>query len=200
MAKFLDLSGRRFGRVVVLRRDVNRGRRVTFLCKCDCGNTFTTTSTTLQSGSTKSCGCLRKELDKARSDAKTNKPKRLYTMWVNIKSRCFNKNRPDYKYYGGRGITVYEKWIKNFIVFRNWALSSGYNESLTIDRINNNGNYEPENCRFVTRKEQSRNTRRNRYYKGKPIVQLCEEYGLDYGYVRRRLNFYKDPESKFFGE
>jgi hypothetical protein len=121
-------------------------------------------------------------------------------MWQNMKQRCLAPRSSSYHRYGARGITMLLEWQNDFAVFQSWALSNGYHEGLSIDRIDNDKGYYPGNCRFVTHKEQMRNTSRNRFYKGKPVVQWCEELGLDYGYVRRRLNFYHDPMSKFFGE
>ena len=88
---------------------------------------------------------------------------RLYNTWDDMKKRCFNQNCPNYKWYGARGITMCDEWCNSFVCFRDWALSSGYNDELTIDRVDVNGNYDPNNCRWVTIKEQANNKRTNRY-------------------------------------
>lgn len=197
--RYIDLSGQTFGQLYVIKRAVNKGRRVRFLCRCQCGNEIIVLSDSLKNGKTKSCGCLRTKTTSLLNATHGKSKTRLYHIWQNMKRRCLRFTNPNFKYYGGRGITICTEWKNSFDTFYAWAVSNGYQENLSIDRIDVNGNYCPSNCRFATKKEQSRNTRSNRLYHGKPISQLCEEYGLDYGYVRRRLNFYHDPESKFFG-
>lgn len=116
---------------------------------------------------------------------------RLHNTWRSMKSRCYNKNNIRYSRYGGRGIIVCEEWKNSFISFRNWALENGYADNLTIDRINNNGNYEPLNCRWATNKIQSNNRRTNHYitYKGKTqsLMAWSEELNFNYETVKRRL-------------
>jgi len=116
---------------------------------------------------------------------------RLYQTWAGMKSRCFNPKNKKYKYYGGRDITIYEKWKSDYTVFREWALANGYKDNLTIDRIDNNGNYCKSNCRWATDTEQQRNTRRNHSvtYNGKTqcIAAWAEEYGINDGTLRSRL-------------
>lgn len=116
---------------------------------------------------------------------------RLYHTWKHIKQRCYNTNDKDYKYYGGRCIAVCDEWLKDFMNFYNWAINNGYNENLTIDRIDVNGNYEPSNCRWVDRKQQSRNRRNIKRYtiNGKThcLSDWCEILGLKSNTVRIRL-------------
>ena len=121
---------------------------------------------------------------------------RLYAVWRCMRTRCRNKNRRDYKYYGGRGITICDEW-QDFAVFRQWAIGSGYGTNLTLDRRDNNGNYEPRNCHWVTRRDQMRNTRHKKYVicefedaisiciSGKPYNQLVDEYGLSAATISR---------------
>ena len=158
-----NLAGQRFGRWVALKcskkRDSNGGIR--WLCKCDCGNLVEVRGSSLLSGSTMSCGCLTGELARMRAlkhgDAKmrNGKETRLYSIWINMKDRCLNSCSNNYQYYGRKGISVCPEWINDYSVFKEWALTAGYRERLTIDRINNDGNYEPKNCRWITKKENS---------------------------------------------
>lgn len=120
------------------------------------------------------------------------KRKRLYVIWINMKGRCFNQSRPDYKYYGERGITVCDDWKNSFQDFKNWAMSSGYNDNLTIDRIDVNGNYCPENCRWIPFSEQRENTRQTRKItingETKTIKSWCRQYGISYDMVIMRIH------------
>ena len=128
-------------------------RRALFQCRC--GKEFITTVGAICSGNTTSCGCFRRERLKTHGLRKHP----LYTVWINIKGRCLNINDKAYKYYGGRGIKVCNEWRENFQKFYNWAIANGYQKHLTIERIDNNGNYTSENCTFATMVDQSHNTR-----------------------------------------
>lgn len=157
MARFVNLAGRKFGRLLVLRQSPYKKRgKILWICKCDCGNTAEVISEYLKSGHTRSCGCLSTKHGYARKE-------RLYGIWVGMKQRCRDENSKDYSKYGGRGISVCSEWIDDYLAFRDWALSNGYNDTLSIDRIHNDGNYCPNNCRWVTLKVQNNNTSRNTY-------------------------------------
>lgn len=109
--------------------------------------------------------------------------KRLYSIWHNMKSRCYYTHAEKYKYYGGRGITVCDEWRDDFNAFYNWAINNGYKDDLTLDRIDSNGNYEPKNCRWATIAEQNNNSKKNNYiaYNGetKTAAQWAREYGIE---------------------
>ena len=156
-----DLTGQRFGRLTVVgSAPATRGRHLQWRCSCDCGRETTSTSYKLTSGYKKSCGCLTRESARDRHYKHGGKGTRLYNIWKNARQRCRNPKNPDYKkWYGSRGIQFAKEW-DDFGAFREWALANGYNERLTLDRIDPNGDYAPSNCRWATAKEQRQNQRR----------------------------------------
>lgn len=159
-----------------------------YLCECECGNIIITSKDRLKIGRTRSCGCLCKETHTKHNISHT----RIYRIWCNIKGRCLNKKYPFYNNYGGRGIKICDEWKGNPVSFYNWAMANGYKDDLSIDRIDNNGNYEPNNCRWATKQEQNKNQRRTRFitYRGKRkcLTDWAKEVGIDRNTLRYRLN------------
>lgn len=157
--KLIDLTGQRFGRLTVVRRDYSK-KYTAWICKCDCGNTTSTDGYQLRKGITKSCGCYHAELCGDQHRKHGGCGTRLYRIYYKMRERCYRATNDNYKYYGGRGITICKEWLDSFKKFSEWALSHGYSENLTIDRIDVNGNYEPGNCRWITIQEQQKNKRK----------------------------------------
>ena len=151
-------EGERYGRLTIIRKVEPAGsihKRVRrFLCRCDCGNEIICRLPNLKSGTTKSCGCYRKFVSSNRRDCHHLQNTRIYRIWCGMKRRCYNKHNEHFDRYGGRGIIVCDEWKTDFMNFYDWAMSNGYDDKLSIDRINNEGNYEPSNCRWANQKQQ----------------------------------------------
>lgn len=194
-----DIIGKRFGGLVVLRRVEDKispkgYKKPQYVCACDCGNTKVVVKGNLLTGNTTSCGCYKKELDHKRflKHGYAENPDKLYQKWLSMRDRCFNPKATSYKNYGARGIRVCTEW-DNYISFREWAFANGYKDGLTIDRIDVDGDYEPNNCRFATMKEQNNNRRTTNFhtYNGKTQSEMkwAEEYGISYGALKTRLKY-----------
>lgn len=193
-AKIKDLTGQRFGKLTVIEyKGSNKGTGSLWLCKCDCGNEKIITSRNLLNKTCKSCGCYSK--DNPAHITHNLYHTRLHNIWIGMKSRCYNKNNKRYKNYGGRGIKVCGEW-QEFKPFYEWAIINGYNKTMgrgecTIDRIDINGDYSPNNCQFINIKEQQRHKTNTRYvnYKGKLycLGELAEILNLNYKYLWQKL-------------
>lgn len=206
--KAYDLSFQRFGRLTALYRiddyiSPNGNKKSRWLCVCDCGNCTAVTTNQLIKGGTKSCGCLKKELSKVngKKNFKHGEGKtRLYNIWRGIKSRCCNPSDHDWKNYGGRGITMCEEWKNSYIAFRDWALAHGYRDNLTIDRIDVNGGYYPDNCRWATVKEQCNNTRVNRFLTWDGVTKTKTQWAEEYDISPQVLAYRMDQVGMDIGE
>ena len=151
-----NLSGKVFNRLTAIKQDASKTRRVYWRCQCICGSEVSVPACDLKSGHTKSCGCANRESRVSSNTKHGYNRSPTYVVWSNMLARCSNPKRPDYKNYGGRGILVCDQWK----IFANFLADMGQKpEGLTLDRIDNDGNYEPNNCRWATVSEQRRNQR-----------------------------------------
>lgn len=188
MGKFVDLTGRRFGKLVVIERagystDKSGRKYIMWKCQCDCGNTKELRSNSLLGGGNVSCGCMYHAIRK-KDSVKTNKNvRRLYMIWAGMKQRCYNENCESYKWYGAKGVSVCREWINDFRSFEKWSYDSGYKENLSIERKDPKGDYEPSNCEWIelpNQQDNKRNTVRikinGKYFTLKEISEL---YGIN---------------------
>lgn len=187
MGSFEDLTGRKFGRLTVISFAKRERNRTYWNCKCECGKELLAYSHQLKRGDKRSCGCLRAERG-------TNPlyDSKLYKVWRGVVSRCHTKTKGRcYKYYGKRKIKVCDEWRHDFMSFYNWAMSNGYEDGLTIDRIDNNKGYSPDNCRWATWEQQVRNRTDNKWltYNGRTMIQSdwAEELQISKSSLRWRL-------------
>jgi hypothetical protein len=172
------ITGQIFGKLIAVKRVKTPGEReAKWICKCDCGGATKTRISNLKTGVTKSCGCRRTEILTELKTTHGGRKTRIYNIWNKMKRRCNDPKDRSYYQYGGRGISVCEEWNHSFEVFRDWAYKNGYTEELSIDRIDNDGNYCPENCRWATATTQARNRRSNTRIEFKGKVHSFAEWG-----------------------
>ena len=191
-ARAMNLTGCKFGLLTVIKRtDNDRHGKARWLCKCSCGGETIAISSDLKRGHTKSCGCVHLEKISHGNPKHNLANTKLYKVWAVMKDRCLNSKNKSYNNYGGRGITVCEEWRNDFKVFYGWAMNNGYSDGLSIDRIDNNGNYEPNNCRWATKRQQQLNTRRNKLitYNGKTqtLTEWSDELNIRFNKLWSRL-------------
>ena len=187
-----DMTGRKFGLLTVVRPDPDaKNWKTKWICQCDCGSVRSVYTYNLKNGHTKSCGC---ESARKRLAARTthNKSKtRLYRIWAKMKARCTYPGDRAYNEYGGRGITVCDEWL-SFEPFESWSVCNGYSSELTLDRVNNDLGYSPDNCRWATPKQQANNTRKNRVIEYNGISRTLAEWanvtGIRSATIAHRLN------------
>ena len=203
--RFQDLTGKRFGRLIVLGYSHKRNSHFYSLCRCDCGTERVISNSNIKSGHAISCGCFRKDATKIRSLTHGCTSGRLtteYHSWTRMKSRCININNIYYKNYGGRGIKICDSWMK----FENFLADMGNKPTPkhSIDRIDNDGNYEPENCRWANMKEQQRNRSNNRiiefYGRSMTLPEWAEEKSIKYSTLYMRLYGYGWSIERAFNE
>lgn len=185
------MIGQRFGRLTVVANVTSKGRS-RFLCECLCGNKKTIRMDHLKRGLVVSCGCYQEERRKQVSSTHRMSRTRLYRIWKDMRRRCDSPCVTEYPLYGGGGITVCAEW-QTFEAFYEWAMANGYSDDLSIDRVNNNGNYEPSNCKWSTPQEQARNRRSNVTITYNGVTKLISDWDKDIGSaksgrVRARLN------------
>lgn len=194
MGKFIDLTGRKFGRLTVIERSTNRGEKVAWLCKCECGNIHVSLGNSLLRGKTKSCGCIREEKPNRTKHGMWGTP--IHSDWGNIKKRCYNPKSEAYGDYGGRGIAMCDRWRESFEAFYEDVSKLPHfgEQGYTLNRINNNGDYEPDNVEWADRVTQNNNKRNSLFveYNGKKqtIAQWAKEYNMSYTTLWSRLYKY----------
>lgn len=178
LAKSKDnFIGEKFGRLTVIESaGKNEYGHLIYRCLCDCGNETVVVGRSLKAGYTKSCGCYRKEVTSANKTIHGHRYERTYGIWKNMIARCENPNSTNYSRYGERGITVCDDWHNDYDTFYEWAMANGYSDDLSIDRINNDGNYSPENCRWTDIVTQANNTRRNHLVTYNGITHTLSEW------------------------
>jgi len=183
-------QGENFGRLTLVRiATETTNKRKTWECICECGKTTFVLQGGLLNGNTKSCGCLRNEVGSKRNrhgkwnnQTLTKNHRHIYNSWVGMTARCYHEHDKNYKLYGGRGIIMCDEWKDNFLAFLDWAIINGWHPGLSIDRIDNNENYCPDNCRWATMKTQNNNQRSNRIInvngETKTLTQWAETAGI----------------------
>lgn len=190
---FIDITGNIYSRLTVISYSGSSKRGALWLCKCDCGNETVQAGGDLRCGRLVSCGCWKREANSERSKTHGESGSALYVVWSGMKKRCNNIRCRNYRNYGERGIKVCDEWSASYESFRDWSIASGYAPGLEIDREDNDGNYEPSNCRWVTGKVNCRNNRRNRvllaFGESKTLIEWVEDSRcvVLYDTVRHRL-------------
>lgn len=204
MSKVLDIKiGDRFGSLVVLCMTEPRHKERTYVCRCDCGNERIATSSHLYHGITTSCGCKKGEhVREGRLKARGGKPfhnKHIVSLRQNIITRCYRKYSKSYKDYGGRGIKMCDEWLNDYESFETWCIKNGWRNDLEIDRIDNNGDYSPGNCRFVSKRDNCNNRRSSRmisaFGETMSMANIARKYGVNYSRLQTLLKKGICPEA-----
>lgn len=203
----MNLINQKYGKLFVVQKsNFSKKNNIMWDCLCDCGNKTKVSTANLNSGRVRSCGCLKSEKLSKRNITHNQRHSHLYEVWKSMKQRCYNPKLKSYKNYGGRGIKICEPWYNDFQAFYDWAYANGYStkeqqnetKKLTIDRIDNNGNYTPDNCRWVTRKQQASNLRTTKLVtiKGetKCVADWCREYNIHRSTYDTRIRKGMPPE------
>lgn len=192
MRKKIDLTGQRIGRLLVIQEEKERSKHGAKLwrCKCDCGNVHLVETGNLTNHTTRSCGCLKWERIKLSNTKHGYSNKRIHRIYYNMRGRCYNPHIERFKNYGGRGIKICDEWLgengfKNFV---KWAMSNGYDDSLSIDRIDVNGNYEPSNCRWITMEMQYNNKSNSHFITFNGETRTLQEWADITGIDRKTIS------------
>lgn len=179
----IDLTGKKFGRWTVIKADKDAKPRK-WICRCECGTVRSVFERSLVSGKSVSCGCYQREASISSNTTHNMSRHRLYKIYMNMKSRCYNPKSEGFSEYGGRGIKICDEWLEAFDNFCDWSLENGYADCLTIDRIDNDGNYCPENCRWATVECQSNNRQNTIFFEflgvKKSLKQWTQYMGWKY--------------------
>lgn len=189
--KLIDITGQRYGRLTVIKREGSHNGYPLWECKCDCGNTYYAVGGNLRGGRTQSCGCIVKDkMAKTLKRKSTEKDKtrtRLYATYNTMMQRCYNDKTKSYNAYGGRGIKICNGWRNSFQSFYKWAIRNGYKKGLELDRKDNNGDYKPRNCHYITKQENAWNRRDSHYVTvngiTKPITVWARDIGVAHGTI-----------------
>lgn len=197
--KGIDITGQKYGRLTAIKISGKRGRERVWLCQCECGNQVEVTRGKLRSGHTRSCGCLFLDMMTQTRTTHGKSKTKFYHMYRTMITRCENPNHKNYADYGGRGISVCNEWRDSFEVFEKWSMGNGWKPGLTIDRIDNNGNYEPENCRWVNHHIQGLNKRNNCLITINGRTQTLQEWANETG-INRTTIASRIHRSKWSGE
>ena len=201
MPTLQNLIGEKFNKLTVIERDATHKSRPYWICKCVCGNTVSVRADLLKSGNTKACGCLYNK----HNQALQGNHSRIYSIYHDIKKRCYNAKCKSYKFYGAKGITICDEWLgdNGFINFYNWSVKNGYSDKLSIDRIKSNMPYSPNNCRWAEWGIQA-NNKSNKLFvtyncKTQTLANWCRELNLNYSKVRQRMYHNKTFEQSIIG-
>lgn len=187
MSKLIDLTGQRFGRLTVISRaenyiKPNGHKESAWNCRCECGNEVIVTRTNLKRA--RSCGCLKNRCISESKITHGLSDSRIYRIWRNMKSRCYNPNVDRYKQYGGRGITICDEWRDSFESFYKWTIDNGYSDGLSIDREDVNGDYTPDNCRWISMDKQADNKSNSRLFEYNGEARTVSEWSKILGISR----------------
>ena len=181
--------------LTVIELAYTKNRKNYWVCRCDCGNIKIIRQDSFKTNrkqKTISCGCYNNSKVKGEKNKKPHRDSKLYRVYHGMKERCYNENCKTFNYYGGKGVKICDEWLNDFDTFYEWSIKNGYQDGLSIDRIDVDGDYSPDNCKWVTQKEQASNTTRNRRYEYKgellTISELAEKYNINRNTLNYRLN------------